>query len=102
MKRYPQRSDRKGSLKWTQKLINERPELLNSHIKTAFSLGGSENIEWVSPLRADDYAEYRDADFLQRLGIALDKRPLKEFWPGRGLVNRLSKDFTCWKFIEVK
>jgi hypothetical protein len=84
MGRYPQSSDGKGSLKWTQELINERPDLLNSYVKATFSLEGSEEIEWVSPLKDDDYAEYRDADFLQRLGITIDKRPLKEFWPNRG------------------
>ena len=71
-------------MKWTQKLINERPDLLDEQIKKIFRLNQSEGIEWVSPLKEDKYAEYRDADFLERLGITLDKKSLKEFWPKRG------------------
>lgn len=41
-------------------------------------------IEWLSPLRTDDYAEYRDAAFLQKLGLAQHAAALKEFWPTRG------------------
>jgi hypothetical protein len=37
-------------------------------------------------LAADDYAEYQDEDFLELLGISLDRLPLHEFWPRRGPV----------------
>ena len=73
MGRYPQKANGKGSLKWTQKLINERPDLLDEQIKKIFRLNQSEGIEWVSPLKEDKYAEYRDEHFLKRLGITLDK-----------------------------
>ncbi|MFC1839814.1 hypothetical protein ACFL1N_09550 [Thermodesulfobacteriota bacterium] len=84
MKRYPQSTDSHGSLKWTQKLINEKPELLNAGIKNTFSLAQDEKIEWVSPLKSDEYAEYRDDAFIQKLGINLNKKTLKEFWPNGG------------------
>ncbi len=33
-------------------------------------------IKWLCPLEEDDYAEYRDADFLELLGLNLTKRSL--------------------------
>ena len=66
--RVPQPYGTKGSLKWIQTLINENSELLNrkiqDHIKNELSL-----IEWVSPIKEDEFAEYRDEDFLKVLGI---------------------------------
>src|SRR5262249_19213035 len=47
------------------------------------NLAPTEKIQWLSPLAGDDYAEYRDEAFLQRLGVA-PKIPLKTFWPARG------------------
>ena len=32
----------------------------------------------------DGFAEYRDAEFLKRLGVSLNEVPLDEFWPSRG------------------
>ena len=32
----------------------------------------------------DDFAEYRDGDFLDKLGVSLNDVPLNEFWPPRG------------------
>jgi len=84
MSRYSQTTGTKGSLKWTQKLINDKPHLLNSEITNVFNLKDPEEIEWVSPLRDDEYAEYRDGAFLKQLCITLRKTPLKEFWPRWG------------------
>ena len=84
MSRYPQTTGTKGSLKWIQKLINEKPDVLNTEVRNVCSLKSSEEIEWVSPLKDDEYAEYRDATFLRRLGITLNKNPLKSFWPNKG------------------
>ena len=42
-------------------------------------------IDWRSPLKSDDYAEYRDEDFLKKLGILNKmKCPLSDFWPDNG------------------
>lgn len=41
-------------------------------------------ISWKSPLREENYNEYRDAEFLQRVGLAQLKEALKEFWPAGG------------------
>ena len=42
------------------------------------------DITWVSPLQDDEYAEYRDGDFLKRLGKGELKVPLNHFWPEKG------------------
>lgn len=47
-------------------------------------LSQGEEIEWLSPLECDGFAEYRDSAFLKRLGACLDKRKLKNFWPRSG------------------
>ncbi len=72
-----------GSRKWLQVLVNDHSELLNAQIVPRLYPVPS-NIDWVSPLREDDYAEYSDDDFVRRLGISLDRRPLGEFWPECG------------------
>ncbi len=42
------------------------------------------HIRWVSPLAVDDYAEYRDADFLRAVGLGDFVAELKSFWPSSG------------------
>jgi hypothetical protein len=54
----------RGSLKWVQLAVNERPDQLD----VAIPVKG--HIEWLSPLKDDGYAEYRDAAFLERIGLA--------------------------------
>lgn len=66
----------RGSLKWIQRAVNDRPFLL-AHP----ALGP---VEWLSPLAADDYAEYRDGAFLGRLGLSQFSSALDAFWPARG------------------
>ena len=84
MARFPQQLGQKGSLKWIQRLINHYPELLNEEIRTKLSLPKSHHIEWLSPLASDDYAEYRDQDFLNLLDVTTPKTQLKDFWPRGG------------------
>ena len=74
----------RGSLKWIQALVNKRAGLLNRLVRERCGLEPDEAIEWVSPLADDEYAEYRDASFLRRLGVELRHRPLREFWPRFG------------------
>jgi len=74
----------KGSLKWIQRLVNVRPEIINQQIAQAINLRKDDDIYWLSPLSTDKYAEYRDASFIQRLGIILDGRSGASFWPNRG------------------
>ncbi len=49
-------------------------------------LGQSETIEWLSPLESEDFIEYRDRAFLERLGLSPQHRQLADFWPAGGPV----------------
>jgi len=84
MGRFPQVLAEKGSQKWIQKLVNDKSDVLNSRIRTDLNLSEEEDIEWLSPLKGDGYAEYRDQAFLDRLGVRLEKMPLEQFWPRGG------------------
>jgi len=84
MARVPQAKAEKGSQKWLQVLVNEKPEILNTMIRSSLNFAENESIEWRSPLQCDDYAEYRDQAFLDRLDAKLEKVPLQQFWPNRG------------------
>lgn len=74
----------RGSLRWIRHAVNQNPDLLNREIINAGRLPSKTDIEWVSPLEADEYAEYRDNSFLEKLGIELNKVPLGDFWPKLG------------------
>ena len=84
MSRFPQLEGRRGSLKWIQFLVNDYPELINEPLREACGLSPYAQIEWLSPLRADNFAEYRDQAFLDRLSVRLKKRRLATFWSRRG------------------
>ena len=73
----------KGSQKWLQMLVNDCPELLNREIAEQSPVSAQE-IRWLSPLRDCGYREYSGQDFIERLGIRLEKRPLESFWPQKG------------------
>jgi hypothetical protein len=74
----------RGSLKWIRRAINECPLRFNEKVASAAGIPTSDPIEWVSPLADDEYAEYRDQDFLDLLDVHLAKTPLNDFWPVRG------------------
>ncbi len=83
MSRHPQDSNSHGSLKNLQVAINVKKKYLNAEISKV--IGKQMKIDWKSPLQSDDYAEYRDGDFLNRLGISSRiKYPLIAFWPNNG------------------
>ena len=84
MGRYPQKYNSHGSLKNLQVAINVKKKYLDYEISKV--IRKKMNIDWKSPLKADDYAEYRDKDFLMRLGISVNKMkyPLSDFWPDNG------------------
>jgi len=82
--RFPQPLCNKGSQKWIQRLINEQPEQLNSQIRAKLNLPKDEYIQWLSPLKTDKYSEYRDKEFIDLLGVKLEKKSLEDFWPRGG------------------
>ncbi|MGH8615301.1 MAG: hypothetical protein ACREYF_25595 [Gammaproteobacteria bacterium] len=64
--------------------MNEHTELLNTRVRESLALPHDIAIEWKSPLAGDQYAEYRDDDFLELLGVKKLEHPLSHFWPVRG------------------
>ena len=66
--------------------MNEKPDLLNSPLRTQLDLPDIEKITWLSPIADDEYAEYRDQAFIDLLDIKLAKVSLSDFWPSRGPV----------------
>jgi hypothetical protein len=81
--KVPQPTGNKGSLKWVQILINRASAILDKTIMEKLKLD-SIKINWVSPLEKDNYAEYRNGDFLARLGLQNLNGKLRDFWPNGG------------------
>ena len=84
MARFIQAEANKGSQKWIQKLVNQRPQLLDSLIRSNQFISEKDEIQWLSPLKKDGYAEYRDEACLKLLNINLEAYPLNDFWPKNG------------------
>jgi hypothetical protein len=82
MARIEQPPGERGSLKWLQQAINVDFATLNELIVPRLS--GATSICWRSPLADDQYAEYRDVDFLDRIGASQLAGELAGFWPSRG------------------
>ena len=74
--RVEQPEGSRGSLKWIQRAVEIRSVALEHP-----ALGP---VNWVSPLRNDAFAEYRDGSFLRRLNLSMLEKDLAEFWPRRG------------------
>ena len=74
--RIPQPEGLKGSLKWIQKAIETAPQCVQP--------ASLPQINWTSPIRADEFAEYRDIGFLSAIGQPLLGDSLRLFWPSRG------------------
>jgi hypothetical protein len=74
----------RGSQRWLQVAVNHAPHTLDDPLRRALSLEDDHMIEWRSPCGDDGYLEYRDGSMLARLGCALEKRKLEDFWPARG------------------
>ena len=75
---------KKGSQRWLQIAVDRAPEVLNGPLRAAMALPPDAAIEWLSPLRAEKFVEYRDGATYARCGIDLSHRPLQEFWPSGG------------------
>ena len=82
--RVPQKKGQRGSQKWLQQAVEQSwPELRDPVLAC---LPPGRKITWLSPLNDDDYAEYRDGSFLERLGLPHLSGALDNFWPRRGAV----------------
>jgi hypothetical protein len=80
--RVEQAAGERGSLKWIQRAVAEHSEELEAPVLARLPAGAE--IEWRSPVAADGYAEYRDAAFLNLLGLDALTPALREFWPAKG------------------
>lgn len=74
--RIPQPLGTKGSLKWMQRAVQHRPDLLQPVTLPPLT--------WVSPTPHDAFAEYRDTGFLRCLNLETLAPHLAAFWPRRG------------------
>jgi hypothetical protein len=77
----------RGSQKQLQDYVNERQDVLSKALLEALPAKLRESVtavRWVSPLESEDYAEYRDADFLHAIGLGEFTRDLASFWPSLG------------------
>jgi hypothetical protein len=72
----------RGSLKWIQRAVNDDSASFDPLVLG--SLEGATRIDWLSPLREDGFAEYRDASFLSLIGRPDLAAALASFWPARG------------------
>lgn len=84
MPRRERPAETQRSEHWLRIAVNERPDFLNAKISEAFGWSVQEKVQWLSPVRNDDYAEYFDQSFLDRLGVSGLKVPLHDFWPASG------------------
>ena len=83
MGRFVQDSESHGSLRDLQILINEKSDLLDKEVSNI--LKKNICITWKSPIKTDQFAEYRDEDFLKLLDLESKiKVPLENFWPKLG------------------
>ena len=82
--RIPQKEGSRGSLKFIQRLVSGRPALLDARLREAGAIPPGVEVRWVSPRVDDDWAEYRDSAFLERVGRGDLVADLRAFWPSRG------------------
>ena len=85
MSRIVQKRALRGSQKWLQLCASEFPLVLSEPVARSISVVPV-SVTWLSPIESDDFAEYRDSDFLEKLGVSLNTRSLLEFWPKGGPV----------------
>lgn len=88
-----------GSQRDLQVVANRCPEVF------AAALGREVGeIEWLSPVADDEWAEYRDAEFLERLGVGDDlEHPLTDLWPRRGACwDGLARDLRTGEYLIIE
>jgi hypothetical protein len=84
MTRIIQKSDGHGSLRDIQLLVNKNVSMIDNYLKKIFKDFSNDEIIWTSPLEQDDFAEYRDNDFLLKVGLDPNRINLDKFWPTSG------------------
>lgn len=76
---------RRGSQRLLQESVQHRSDLLLASLRKSGAIQHGETVTWVSPLAEDGYKEYKDSEFVAKLGLTnqLDL-PLESFWPRSG------------------
>ena len=77
----------RGSQRQIQDYVNIHQNELNRAVLEALPAQLTavvQEIAWASPLAADDYAELRDGDFFDSVGLGDFKKQLTLFWPTNG------------------
>jgi GTP pyrophosphokinase len=74
----------KGSRLQLQRAVEENRAVLDRAILGAFEDLAAAELDWRSPLAADGYRQYRDTEFLVRVGRPDLAPALTAFWPRRG------------------
>ncbi len=84
MEKYDDKS-RRGSQRLLQESVQHCPDLLLASLRESGAIHHSETVAWVSPLVEDGHKEYKDSEFVAKLGLTdqLDV-PLVSFWPRSG------------------
>lgn len=76
-----------GSQLQVQIYVNRQAEGLSVHVSGVMpGLASDATLRWVSPLEAEKFAEYQDAAFLTKVGLAEHAEELRAFWPRGGPV----------------
>lgn len=65
-------------------LVEDHPDFLTNVARKAAGHDAAWTIDWLSPRRSDDWAEYRDAGFLTTLHLPELVEDLATFWPRGG------------------
>jgi hypothetical protein len=67
-----------------QRVANGPSNPIEKAIRAELDLPDEVTIDWRSPRADDDFAEYRDSAFLERVGLERFQDDLKSYWPSRG------------------
>jgi hypothetical protein len=82
--RVPQKRGERGSLKWIQGIAEDPEHPVARGIREQLRIPSTLTVGWRSPRADDDFSEYRDASFLDALGLGSLSTELLSFWPERG------------------
>jgi len=94
---------KKGSKRWIQIAVNDKPAILDSAVLESLNLPGRKKIQWSSPVKPG-YREHRDLAALGVIEAPPLRVPLDSFWPRRGPVwDALGRtDHGDFLFVEAK
>src|SRR5262249_17268942 len=69
---------------WLRTCVNDGRLEFSDQVRSTFGWPSTEQINWLSPIQEDGYAEYYDESFLERLALKDLSVALKCFWPAGG------------------